>query len=145
MNNFDEEQKKLTSRVKEAADEAKRAAKHLKDAKKDVQTAKEEKETIGVEKEQLLKEKTRLDFIIKDLNDEVLGDNKSKVWCIILHSSFFYWHIGVMLITSFCLQDRAEQELKKLQETIRSKEKELEELKPKYEAQKKKEEECTRE
>ncbi|KAK7571814.1 hypothetical protein V9T40_014286 [Parthenolecanium corni] len=119
LNNFDEEQKKLTSKVKEAADEAKRAAKHLKDAKKDVQSAKEEKETIGVEKEQLLKEKTRLDFIIKDLNDEVLGDNKSK--------------------------DRAEQELKKLEETISSKEKELEELKPKYETQKKKEEECTRE
>ncbi|XP_065216528.1 structural maintenance of chromosomes protein 3 [Planococcus citri] len=119
LNNFDEEQKKLTSQVKDAADEAKRATKHLKDAKKDVQTAKEEKETISVEKEQLLKEKTRLDFIIKDLNDEVLGDNKSK--------------------------DRAEQELKKLEETIKSKEKELEELKPKYEAQKKKEEDCTRE
>lgn len=86
LNNFDEEQKKLTSRVKEAADEAKRATKHLKDAKKDVQTAKEEKETISVEKEQLLKEKTRLDFIIKDLTDEVLGDNKSKVKIILLYS-----------------------------------------------------------
>lgn len=74
--------------MKEAADEAKRATKHLKDAKKDVQTAKEEKETISVEKEQLLKEKTRLDFIIKDLNDEVLGDNKSKV-CLLRSSRFF--------------------------------------------------------
>ena len=72
----------MTSKVKEAADEAKRAAKLLKDAKKDVQTAKEEKETISVEKDQLLKEKTRLDFGIKDLNDEVLGDNKSKVRAI---------------------------------------------------------------
>ncbi len=79
MNNFDEEQKKLTSKVKEAGDEAKRAAKHLKDAKREVQSAKDEKETIGVEKEQLLKEKTRLDFIINDLNEEVVGDNMSKV------------------------------------------------------------------
>lgn len=100
MNNFDEEQKKLTSKVKEAADEAKRAAKHLKDAKKDVQSAKEEKETIGVEKEQLLKEKTRLDFIIKDLTDEVLGDNKSKVryftvLFIVLRRNFRYCKLNI--------------------------------------------------
>lgn len=79
MTNFDEEQKKLTSKVKEATDEAKRAAKQLKEAKKDVQTAREEKETISVEQQQLVKEKTKLDFLIKDLTDEVVGDNKSKV------------------------------------------------------------------
>lgn len=105
MNNFDEEQKKLTSKVKEAADEAKRAAKHLKDARKDVQTAKEEKETIGVEKEQLLKEKTRLDFIIKDLNDEVLGDNKSKVRNVIEYSWCLYRHTSLML-NKYCVAYR---------------------------------------
>lgn len=42
-------------------------------------------------------------------------------------------------------KERAEKELKKLQDTIKSKESELQELKPKYEAQKKKEEDCTRE
>lgn len=42
-------------------------------------------------------------------------------------------------------QERAEKELKKLQDTIKTKEGELQELKPKYEAQKKKEEDCTRE
>lgn len=42
-------------------------------------------------------------------------------------------------------QDRAENELKKLTETISLKEGELEKLKPLYEAQKKKEEDCTRE
>lgn len=118
LTNFDEEQKKLTSKVKEATDEAKRAAKQLKEAKKDVQTAREEKETISVEQQQLVKEKTKLDFLIKDLTDEVVGDNKSK--------------------------DRAEKELIKLEDTIKSKTKELEELKPRYDAQKKKEEDCTR-
>lgn len=93
LNNFDEEQKKLTSKVKEATDEAKRATKHLKDAKKDVQTAKDEKETISVEKEQLLKEKTRLDFIIKDLTDEVLGDNKSKV--IIFRKVYIFYLLSI--------------------------------------------------
>ena len=57
--------------------------------------------------------------MIKDLKDEVTGDNKSK--------------------------DRAEQELAKLRETISAKEKELDSLKPQYEEMKKKEEECTRE
>ena len=61
----------------------------------------------------------RLEFVIKDLKDEVTGDNKSK--------------------------DRAEQELTKLRETISAKEKELDSLKPQYEEMKKKEEECTRE
>jgi structural maintenance of chromosome 3 (chondroitin sulfate proteoglycan 6) len=61
----------------------------------------------------------RLEFVIKDLKDEVTGDNKSK--------------------------DRAEQELAKLRETISTKEKELDGLKPQYEEMKKKEEECTRE
>ncbi len=62
---------------------------------------------------------SRLEFVIKDLKDEVTGDNKSK--------------------------DRAEQELTKLRETISAKEKELDSLKPQYEEMKKKEEECTRE
>ena len=60
-----------------------------------------------------------MEFVSKDLKDEVTGDNKSK--------------------------DRAEQELKKLREDIGSKEKELEKIKPKYEEMKKKEDECTRE
>jgi structural maintenance of chromosome 3 (chondroitin sulfate proteoglycan 6) len=61
----------------------------------------------------------RLEFVIKDLRDEVTGDNNSK--------------------------DRAEQELSKLRETIATKEKELDSLKPQYEEMKKKEEECNRE
>ena len=71
------------------------------------------------ESQQLTKEKTRLEFVIKDLKDEVSGDNKSK--------------------------DRAEHELTKLRDTISTKEKDLEGLKPKYEEMKTKEDECTRE
>ncbi|XP_025423597.1 structural maintenance of chromosomes protein 3-like [Sipha flava] len=119
INNFDEEQKRLASKVKDASDQAKKAAKHLRDAKREVQAAKEEKETLSLEQQELIKQKTKLDFSIKDLSDEVEGDNNSK--------------------------ERAEKELKKLQDTIKTKEEELQDLKPKYEAQKKKEEDCTRE
>lgn len=91
----------------------------LKDAKKEVTTAKEEKSVLAAEQQQLLREKTKLDLTISDLTDEVQGDNKSK--------------------------ERAEMELKRLKATIEEKEKELEEVRPKYEAMKRKEEECSRE
>lgn len=51
----------------------------------------------------------------------------------------------MLIIYGFIIQERAEKELKKLQDTIKAKEADLQELKPKYEAQKKKEEDCTRE
>lgn len=56
---------------------------------------------------------------IKDLRDEVEGDDSSR--------------------------KRAERELEKLKETIAEKLSKLEEIRPRYEAQKKREEECTRE
>lgn len=55
--------------------------KKLKAAKAEVQEAKDEKDTINTESQQLTKEKARLDYIIKDLSDEVQGDDKSKVRC----------------------------------------------------------------
>ncbi|CAH1398175.1 unnamed protein product [Nezara viridula] len=119
LNNFDEVQKKLAAELKAAQDSAKVAARKLKETKKEVQVAKEERETLSIEQQQLLKDKTKLELTIKDLTDEVQGDDKSK--------------------------HRAEQELVKLNETIAQREAELEELKPRYEAQKKREEECTRE
>lgn len=82
-------------------------------------SAKEERDQLNSESQQSTKEKTRLEFVIKDLKDEVSGDNKSK--------------------------DRAEQELTKLRDTIATKEKDLEGIKPKYEEMKTKEDECTRE
>lgn len=74
---------------------------------------------LNAEHQQLIKEKAKLDLTIKDLSDEVLGDNKSK--------------------------ERAETELARLTHSISEKEAELEELKPRYESMKKKEEDCTRE
>jgi len=44
-----------------------------------VSTAKEERSVLTIEQQQLLREKAKLDFSISDLNDEVQGDNKSKV------------------------------------------------------------------
>ncbi|KAL5235232.1 hypothetical protein ACI65C_002642 [Semiaphis heraclei] len=119
MSNVDEEQKRLTAKVKEAAHEAKKSTKHLREAKRLVHSVKEDKDTLNLEQQELIKQKTKLDFIIKDLTDEVQGDNNSR--------------------------ERAVRELEKLQETIKTKEADLQEIKPKYEAQKKKEESCTRE
>ncbi|XP_015379709.1 PREDICTED: structural maintenance of chromosomes protein 3 [Diuraphis noxia] len=119
MSNVDEEQKRLTAKVKEAAHEAKKSTKHLRDAKRLVHSVKEDKDTLNLEQQELIKQKTKLDFTIKDLTDEVQGDNNSR--------------------------ERAVRELEKLQETIKTKEADLQEIKPKYEAQKKKEESCTRE
>lgn len=119
ITNVDEEHKRFTAIVKEAAHEAKKSAKNLRDAKRLVHSVKEDKDTLNLEQQELIKQKTKLDFTIKDLTDEVQGDNNSR--------------------------ERAVRELEKLQETIKSKESDLQELKPKYEAQKKKEEDCTRE
>ncbi|KDR15942.1 hypothetical protein L798_09869, partial [Zootermopsis nevadensis] len=117
--NSGEEQKKYSNELKTAQENIRSAARRLKDAKKMVQTHKEERDTLSAEQQQLLKEKTKLELINKDLSDEVLGDNTSKL--------------------------RAENELEKLKKTIQQRESELEELKPKYDEMKKKEEECTRE
>lgn len=39
----------------------------------------EEKDILSTEQQQLLREKTKLELAIKDLTDDVDGDNKSKV------------------------------------------------------------------
>nr|XP_036227960.1 structural maintenance of chromosomes protein 3 isoform X1 [Bactrocera oleae] len=105
--------------IQKAQENIKEIQKRLKDAKKDVISTKEERSVLLTEQQQLLREKTKLDLIIIDLNDEVQGDNKSK--------------------------ERADLELKKLKITIAEKERELDDVKPKYEAMKRKEEECSRE
>ncbi|KAL7027749.1 hypothetical protein ACKWTF_005564 [Chironomus riparius] len=117
--NSGDQQKKLTNEIQKLQDKIKNIQKNLKDAKKDVTTAKEERSVLNAEQQQLLREKTKLDLTINDLNDEVQGDNKSK--------------------------ERAEQELKRLELTIAEKEKELKQIKPQYEEMKKKEEEYSRE
>ena len=82
-------------------------------------SAKEEKDALMSELQAQTKEKTKLEFTLKDLRDEVAGDSNSK--------------------------ERAEQELNKLKITIREKEKELEGIKPAYDEMRRKEDECTRE
>ena len=51
----------------------------MKDFKVKEASAKEERDTLNSELQQLTKEKTKSEFVIKDLKDEVKGDNKSKV------------------------------------------------------------------
>lgn len=117
--NSGDQQKKLTNEIQKIQDKIKTIQKNLKDAKKEVTTSKEERSVLTAEHQQLLREKTKLDLTINDLNDEVQGDNKSK--------------------------ERAEQELKRLELTIAEKEKELKQVKPQYEEMKRKEEEYSRE
>jgi len=86
INHFDDEQKQLVSKVKEVSDQVKKAAKHLRDVKREVIISKEEKDTLTLELQELIKQKTKLDFSINDLSDEVEGDNNSKV----IIKLFFY-------------------------------------------------------
>jgi len=109
--NSGDEAERLRNALQEAQDAAKGASREVKDYKVKEAAAKEERDGLNSEAQQLMKEKTRLEFVSKDLKDEVSGDNKSK--------------------------DRAEQELAKLRETIGVKETELEKIKPQYEEMKK--------
>lgn len=52
----------------------------MRDAKREVNVAKESRETLNLEQQELIKQKTKLDFTIKDLSEEVDGDNNSKVF-----------------------------------------------------------------
>jgi len=117
--NSGDEAERLRNELQDAQDNAKAASKEVKDLKVKENAAKEERDVLNSDHGQQTKDKTRLEFTIKDLKDEVTGDNKSK--------------------------DRAELELSKLRDDISQKEKELEKIKPQYEEMKKKEDECTRE
>lgn len=114
-----DKQKQFNIEVQKAQEKIKGFQKSLKDAKKEVAAAKDDKSLLNHEHQSLLREKTKLDLTIVDLTDEVQGDNKSK--------------------------ERAEHELERLKVTIEEKEKELNEVRPKYDAMKRKEEECSRE
>ncbi|GAB0091255.1 Structural maintenance of chromosomes protein [Sergentomyia squamirostris] len=114
-----DKQKQLHQEVQKAQEKIKAIQKNLKDAKKEVSGAKEDRSVLSAEQQQLLREKTKLDLTILDLTDEVQGDNKSK--------------------------ERAEQELERLKVTISEKEKELEDVRPRYEGMRRKEEEYSRE
>ena len=109
----------MRNALQEAVDKAKNANKEVKDLKSKEAGAKEEKDTLQQDLQAQTKEKTKLEFTLKDLRDEVAGDSSSK--------------------------ERAEQELNKLKVTIKEKEKELENIKPAYDEMRKKEDEYTRE
>lgn len=114
-----DKQKEFNKEIQDAQDKLKAIHKSLKEARKDVNIFKDEKSVLMTEQQQLLREKAKLDLMIGDLTDEVQGDNKSK--------------------------ERAEQELERLKVTIAEKEKELDEVRPRYEAMKQKEEDYSRE
>ncbi|XP_060524565.1 structural maintenance of chromosomes protein 3 [Cylas formicarius] len=113
------EQKQLAANLKKAQDHIKNLTKKTKEMKKELASLKEERDILNNDHQHLIKEKTKMDLMIKDLSEEVQGDNKSK--------------------------ERAENELARLTQSIKEKEAELEKIKPLYEEMKGREEECTRE
>lgn len=113
-----DKQKEFSKDVQEAQDKVKSIQRSLKEARKEVNISKDEKSVLMTEQQQLLRDKTKLDLTIVDLTDEVQGDNKSK--------------------------ERAEQELERLKVTIAEKERELDEVRPRYEAMRQKEEDYSR-
>ncbi|KAL3222361.1 hypothetical protein MRX96_028458 [Rhipicephalus microplus] len=110
---------KLRENLQNAAEKIKKLSKELREVKSRAQAHREEREALSQEQSSALKEKTRLELTIKDLRDEVEGDDSSR--------------------------KRAERELARLQETVAQKMSLLDGIRPQYEAQKKREEECTRE
>lgn len=96
------EQEKLAGNLKKAQDNIKTLTKKTKDTKKELTALKEERDILNNDNQHLIKEKAKLDLTIKDLSEEVLGDNKSK--------------------------ERAENELARLNHSIKEKEAELEKV-----------------
>lgn len=109
---------KLREQLKKSSDHIKQHSRELRETKAKTQSCREEKELLVSEQQSLLQEKTKLELQIKDLKDEVEGDNSSK--------------------------KRAEKELERLEDTIAQKTQLLDDLRPQYEEQKRREEECTR-
>lgn len=88
--------------MKKAMDQIKSLIRKTKDIKKLLNGVKEERDIMNNDHQHLIKEKAKLDLTIKDLSEEVQGDNKSK--------------------------ERAENELARLEHSIKEKEAELEKV-----------------
>lgn len=96
------EQEKLAANLKKAEENIKTLAKKTKETKKELTTLKEERDILNTDYQHLIKEKAKLDLTVKDLSEEVQGDNNSK--------------------------ERAENELARLTKSIKEKEAELEKV-----------------
>lgn len=96
------EQEKLAANLKVAQENIKTLTKKTKETKKELSSLKEERDILNNDHQHLIKEKAKLDLTIKDLSEEVQGDNNSK--------------------------ERAENELARLTQSIKEKEAELEKV-----------------
>lgn len=96
------EQEKLAGNLKKAQDQIKTLTRKSKETKKELSSLKEERDILNNDHQHLIKEKAKLDLTIRDLSEEVQGDNKSK--------------------------ERAENELARLEHSIKEKEAELEKV-----------------
>lgn len=88
--------------MKKAQENIKTLTKKTKETRKELTSLKEERDILNNDHQHLIKEKAKLDLTIKDLSEEVQGDNNSK--------------------------ERAENELARLTQSIKEKEAELEKV-----------------
>lgn len=109
---------RLREKLQSLTERMKEANREVREIKTRVQTQRDERENLQQEQGTFLKEKTRLELNIKDLMDEVEGDVTSK--------------------------GRAEEEMVALKVKIAERQKELNLIRPQYEEEKRKEEECAR-
>lgn len=109
---------KLKEKLQKSAERIKDANKEVKEVREQLRINRDEKETLQQDLGTFLKDKTRLELHIRDLIDEVEGDANSK--------------------------HRAEGEMVSLREKIAERQAELNQIKPKYEEEKRREEECAR-
>lgn len=109
---------KLRERLSHLTERIKDANRDVREIKTKLSGQREEKDNLQQEHANYLKEKTRLELHIKDLVDEVEGDSDSK--------------------------KRAEAEMVALKVKIAEKQAELNQIKPQYEEEKRREEECAR-
>lgn len=96
------EQEKLAANLKKAQENIKTLTKKTKETKKELTSLKEERDILNNDHQYLIKEKAKLDLTIKDLSEEVQGDNNSK--------------------------ERTENELARLTQSIKEKDAELEKV-----------------
>lgn len=114
-----EEQNRKKTQLKRAEENVQQTSKRLKELKVEEAAIADERDALNAENQQLLAEKARLELGVRDLHDQVNGDNSSK--------------------------ERAQVELNELNETLKQKEAELAAIEPRYEELKQKEDELNRE
>ncbi|KAL8567919.1 hypothetical protein ACOMHN_059041 [Nucella lapillus] len=112
-----EQSKQLRDQQQTATDQVKTLSKELKELKNNIQSLLEERDSLGSESHDLTKKKAKLELDIKDVEDEMEGNQNMK--------------------------RKAETELQKVTDRIQQTQEQLEAVTQKYEQKKEQEEDCS--